>query len=179
MPRNEGFVTTLNVDGKAEVIIQPVRSGIPGASPRMNRHVCHHATDGSTLTIEALNRVGAEVGDYVSVSRKTSGLVKNAAALVGIPGVSLMIGIILAIVIMHGFVFPTIGGTVIAVVFFLPGIALGVRIFRRVSADNPPVIERILKTRLEAGSGYDEDSVCLKTDSRTCQGCSGPFLTNQ
>ena len=179
MPRNEGFVTTLKMDGKAEVVIQPVRSGIPGASPRVNCHVCHHATDGSTLTIEALNRVGAEVGDYVSVSRETSGLVKNAAALIGIPGGFLMIGVILAAVLMHGFVFPTIGGMVIAVVFLLVGIALGVRIFRRVSADNPPVIERILKTRLEAGSGNDEDPVCLRTESRTCQGCSGPFLTNQ
>ncbi|MBW1908344.1 MAG: hypothetical protein JRJ11_02215 [Deltaproteobacteria bacterium] len=58
MPRHEDFVATLKEDGKAEVIIQPGSMGVPGASPQINRRVCHCATDGSTITIEALNRVG-------------------------------------------------------------------------------------------------------------------------
>ncbi|MBW1783004.1 MAG: SoxR reducing system RseC family protein, partial [Deltaproteobacteria bacterium] len=102
MPRYEGLVASVDKDGKAEVIIGPDSSGIPGASPRVNRHVCHCATDGSTLTIEALNRVGAGVGDRVIVSRDTAGLVKNAAVLLGIPLMALTAGIALAVFLIHG-----------------------------------------------------------------------------
>jgi len=96
MPCNEGFVATLKENGRAEVVIRPESAGIPGPSNRVNRHVCHCATGGSTVMIEALNGVGAEVGDYVSVRREASGLVKNAVCLLGVPLVGLILGIILA-----------------------------------------------------------------------------------
>jgi len=175
MPQNEGLVTTLKGDGKAEVVIQPVSSGIPGASRRVNRHVCHCATNGSTITFEALNRVGADIGDVVSVSRDTSGLVKNAAVLLGIPGICLMIGITLATILYHVFVFPMIGGVGVAAGCLLIGIFLGVLLFRRMATDNLPVIDRIVRTRVEAASGHDENAFCIGPDQRTCNGCSGPF----
>jgi len=175
MPWNEGLVATLKKYGKAEVVIQPVSAGIPGASPQVNRHVCHCVTDGSTITIEAVNSVGAEVGDYVSVRRDTSGLVKNAAVLLGIPGICLMIGIALAAILFHVFVFPMIGGVAVAAVCLLMGIVLGVLLFRRVSTDNPPVIDHIIRARLDAASIYDETMFSKHCDSRGCDGCSGPF----
>jgi len=93
MPRHEDFVATLKEDGKAEVIIQPGSMGVPGASPQINRRVCHCATDGSTITIEALNRVGAGVGDWVSVSRNATEMIRNAALLLGIPIIGLIAGL--------------------------------------------------------------------------------------
>jgi hypothetical protein len=81
MPRYEGHIACLKEDGRAEVIIEPGNTGVPGASPKINRRVCHCVTDGSNLKIEAFNRAGAGVGDQVSVGLETSGLVKNAVAL--------------------------------------------------------------------------------------------------
>lgn len=145
MPTSEGFVTTLKKDGKAEVMIQPVRSGIPGVSTRVNRHVCHCATEGSTLTIEALNRVGAEVGDYVTVFRDTSGLLKNAVALLGIPVMGSIGGIMLAAFLTDGFSVRIAGGIIAMAACLLSGITIGVLIFKRISAGNPPSIEHIIE----------------------------------
>lgn len=151
MPTNEGFVATLKKDGKAEVVIQPVSAGIPGASDCVNRHVCHCLTEGSTITIEALNRVGAEVGDYVTVLQGTSGLLKNAVALLGIPVMGLIGGILLAAFITDGFSFRIAGGMIAMAASLFFGIAIGVRIFRRVSAGNPPVIEQIIEKGWKGG----------------------------
>ena len=175
MPRYEGHIACLKEDGKAEVIIEQDNTGVPGVSPQINRRVCHCATDGSVIKIEALNRAGASVGDRVFVSLDTSGLIKNAIVLLGIPGVYIMIGIAIAYILIHGFVFPMIGGIVITAGFLLLGIALGVRIFRRVSAENPPVIDRIIKARLDAASMYEENTFPMQGDNRGCDGCPGPF----
>jgi hypothetical protein len=132
MPRHEGFVATLKGDDRAEVIIQPGSMGVPGASPHVNRHVCHCATDGSTITIEALNRVGAGVGDWVSVSRNATEMIRNAALLLGIPIIGLIAGIILAAFLTDGFSFRIAGGIIAMAACLLSGIAIGVLTFRRV-----------------------------------------------
>ncbi len=171
----EGFVTRVEVDGRAEVVIQPISSGIPGASPRVNRNVCHCATDGSTITIEALNSVGAGVGDRVFVSRDTSGLVKNAFALLGIPLMGLFAGIALAAFFTHGFAYHLTGGIVAVAASFLPGIVIGVSVFKRASAGGQPVIDRIVKTKVEATSISDENRCAGENISSICDGCSGRF----
>lgn len=175
MPRYEGFVACLKEDGKAEVIIGPDNTGVPGASSRINRRVCHCVTDGSTLRIEALNKVGAGVGDRVYVSRNTSVLAKNAAALIGVPGVCLMLGIALAAILMHGFVFPVIAGIAVAAGFLLAGIVLGAFLFRRISTGSLPAIDSIIKTCLETASMNDEDGCPMQSDRRSCTGCAGSF----
>ncbi len=175
MPKYEGLIASVKGNGKAEVVIEPVSSGIPGASPRVNRHVCHCATDGSTLMIEALNRAGAAVGDRVTVSRDTSGILKNAAALLGIPLTGLTAGIALAAVLTHGFAIHMIGGIIAVAVSFLLGIGIGVSVFKRVSAGGLPVIEQIVKTRREAASMFDENRCARENGGRSCDGCSGHF----
>jgi hypothetical protein len=175
MPRYEGHIACLKEDGKAEVIIEQDNTGVPGVSPQINRRVCHCATDSSIIKIEALNRAGAGVGDRVFVSLETSGLIMNAIVLLGIPEVCIMIGIALAYILIHGFAFPMIDGIVVAAGFLLLGIALGVSMFRRVSVENPPVIDRIIKTRFEAASMYEEDAFPMQSDNRGCDGCPGPF----
>jgi predicted lipid-binding transport protein (Tim44 family) len=86
--------------------------------------------------------------------------------------VCLMLGIALAAILIHVFMFPMIGGIVVAAGFLLLGIALGVRIFRRVSAENPPVIDYIIKTRLDEVSMYEENAFPEQSDQRGCDGCS-------
>jgi positive regulator of sigma E activity len=172
MPRYEGFVATLKKDGKAEVVIQPGSMGIPGASSQVNRRVCQCATDGSTITIEALNRAGAAVGDRVFVSRNASALVKNAAVLLGIPLMGLFAGIALAAVLTHGFAFHMTGGIVTVAASFLPGIVIGVSVFKRVSVGSQPVIDQIVETRLEAASMCGENRCARESVGRSCDGCT-------
>ncbi len=171
----EGLVTRVEVDGRAEVVIQPISSGIPGASPRVNRNVCHCATDGSTITIEALNSVGAGVGDRVFVSRDTSGLIKNAFVLLGIPLMGLFAGIALAAFLTHGFAFHMTGGIVAFAASFLLGIVIGVSVFRRLSAGVQPFIDRIVKTEVEADSISGKNRCVGENTSSICDGCSGRF----
>jgi positive regulator of sigma E activity len=175
MSRYEGLVTSLKEDGRAEVVIQPISSGIPGASPRVNRHVCHCATDGSTITIEALNSVSADVGDRVVVNSDTSGLVKNAAVLLGIPLMGLFAGIALAAVFTHGFAFHMKGGIVAVASSFLLGIVIGVSVFKRTPAGGQPVIDRIVKAKVEATSVSEENRCAGENISSICDGCSGRF----
>ena len=171
MSRYEGLVTNLKEDGRAEVVIQPISSGIPGASSRVNRHVCHCATDGSTITIDAVNSAGADVGDRVFVNRDTSGLVKNAAVLLGIPLMGLFAGIALAAVLTQGFAFHVTVGIVAVAVSFLLGIVIGVSLFKRASAGSQPVIDQIVKTRLEAASIFGAKPCARETGDRSCDGC--------
>ena len=175
MPRYEGFVATLKKDGKAEVIIQPGSMGIPGASPQVNRHVCHRATDGSTITIEALNSAGSGAGDRVLVSLDASGRAKNATVLLGIPLIGLIAGIALAAFITHGFAFHMTGGIVAVSAFFLTGIVIGVSVFNRLSAGGQPVIDRIVKTKVEAASISGENSCSGENIGSSCDGCPGRF----
>jgi Positive regulator of sigma(E), RseC/MucC len=175
MPTYEGLVTGVEVDGRAEVVIQPISSGIPGASPGVNRRVCHCATDGSTITIEALNSAGAGAGDRVLVSLETSGRAKNAAALLGIPFIGLIAGIVLAVFITHGFAFHMTGGIVAIAAFFLPGIVGGVSVFKRLSAGVQPVIDRIVKTKVEGDSIAGKNRCAGENISSICDGCSGRF----
>ncbi|HBF42472.1 MAG TPA: hypothetical protein DDW42_02360 [Desulfobacteraceae bacterium] len=120
---------------------------LPGVSPQVNRLVCHCATDGSTITIEALNSVGAGIGDRVSVSRDASALVKNAAVLIGIPLMGIIVGIVIAAILTHGFTSHIIGGTLTIAACLSLGIVLGVSVFRRVPAGSQPAIEHIIERR--------------------------------
>ena len=171
MSRNEGFVTALKKDGKAEVVIQPVRTGVPGASSYVNRHVCHCASDGSTVTIEALNGVGAEVGDYVSVLQDTSGLLKNALALLGVPVLGLIAGVTFAAFLTHGFSSRIAGSWIVMAVFFLCGITTGVLIFRRISVGNGPVIEQIVQKSGEGNPLARSHHLCIDGLNRDCRSC--------
>jgi len=175
MPQYEGFVTSLKENGKAEVVIQPGNAGIPGA-PQLKDIVCHCATDGSTITIEAFNKAGAGVSDLVSVSRSTTAMIRNAAALLGIPLISIIVGIILAAFLTDGLSFRIANGIIAMAACLLLGITIGVLIFRRISTGNQPVIDRIVKTRLEMASIYGDDKCLLEKPDSTCDGCTVPFL---
>lgn len=148
MPQYEGFVASIKGDGKAEVIIRPGNQSIPGA-PKGSKKVCHCPTDSSSVTVEALNRAGARVGDVVSISRNPQALMKNAAILLGIPAIGLISGIVAGVILNQTFAVHPIGALAVAAAGLLLGIIVAVLRYRRVSADNLPLITRIIKTRLE------------------------------
>jgi len=172
MRKHEGLIVSVKGNGKAKVIIGPDSSGIPGASRQVNRHVCHCATDGSTLMIEALNKAGAVVGDRVIVKLDTSGLLKNAAVLLGIPLTGLTAGIAFAAVLTHGFAFHMIGGIVAVTAAFLLGIGIAVSVFKRVSSGGPPVIDQIVEPR-ESTSIFGNNPCARESGDRSCDSCSG------
>ena len=144
----EGFVAGLRADGKAEVVVRPGKPGIPGA-PELTEKVCHCATNGSTVRIEALNWVGAGVGDWVLLSQRAGVLMKNAVVLLGIPVIGMLSGVVVGAIFSDGFAFRVTATVVSAAVGLLLGLVIGVATYRRMSADDQPVIRRIIRTRTD------------------------------
>ncbi|MBW1722598.1 MAG: SoxR reducing system RseC family protein [Deltaproteobacteria bacterium] len=140
MPKYEGLVSALKERGMAEVIIRPGESGIPGA-PEVSRRVCHCATDSATLVIEALNKAGARPGDWVALYRDPGILLKNAAALIGLPCLGALFGVVMAVL----FSFGTNFGFLAAITGLLLGLVPGIMIFRKNAAKNRPFIQRVIR----------------------------------
>ncbi|MBW2125468.1 MAG: SoxR reducing system RseC family protein [Deltaproteobacteria bacterium] len=90
----EGIVASQKEAGKAEVLIRPSAEGIPGASEDINCRVCHCLAQGSQVTIDALNAVGAQVGDWVLVRRDSTALLRNAMVLIGTPLLGGLMGVV-------------------------------------------------------------------------------------
>jgi len=148
MPLYEGVVASLMADGKAEVVIMPAKPGIHG-TPELTEKVCHCATKSSSIKTEALNRVGAGVGDRVLVSRKAGALMKNAVVLLGLPVIGAVSGLAAGAILFDGITFRSAVMVVSASVGLSLGLVMGVATYRRISADDQPVIRRIIRTRRE------------------------------
>jgi len=146
MPVYEGVVARLMADSKAEVVIRPGKAGIPGA-PELTEKVCHCATNGSTVRTEALNWVGADVGDWVVVSRRAGVLMKNAVALLGMPVIGGLSGLVAGGILFDGVASCVTAMVVSAGLGLSVGLVIGATIYRRLSADEQPVIRRIIRTR--------------------------------
>lgn len=171
MAQYEGFVASLATDGKAEVVIRPGTPGIVGA-PELTEKVCHCASDGSSVTVEALNRVGAGVGDLVSVSRPPGRPMRNAALLLGIPVLGGVLGFAIGIML-----FAALAAGVTAAVFttalglFL-GIVIGVRSYRRASENNQFVVMKIVRTRTEMAALPAKGQSGVQAKTVSCDGCT-------
>jgi hypothetical protein len=162
MPVYEGIVASLMADGKAEVVIRPGRPGIPGA-PEVSKKVCHCATNGSTVRIEALNRVDAQVGDRVGLSRKGTVLMKNAGALLGFPVLGGILGLAAGAIFTDGFEVHITGALFFAAVGLILGMVIGGVIYRRISVHDYPVISRVISTRT--------DTACMSHGNPSCVPC--------
>ncbi|OPY14882.1 MAG: Positive regulator of sigma(E), RseC/MucC [Syntrophus sp. PtaU1.Bin005] len=158
-------VTGLLPNGRAEIVIRPDRPDIPHASEIAGR-VCHCATENSIVRTEALNLAGASPGDWVSVSRKRSSVVKNVMVLVGFPCAGSMAGGILGASMESGnlAIFVPAGA--------LLGFLLGIWFYRRWSDENMPVIDSIIKTRDEVAAIFAARSGAEGKGPSGCQvGC--------
>lgn len=173
MAQYEAVVASLLPDGRAEIVIQPDKPGIPGAAEIAER-VCHCATENSMVRMKALNRAGAMIGDLVAVQRKSSVVLKNLLFLIGFPLGGAIAGALLG---------GLLSGRMTAIVVFtgtLSGIILGVRSYRRLSGENLLVIDHVIKTRDEFTTFLADQAAAEGKDSAGCQaGCKScmPWLS--
>jgi len=157
MAHYEAVVTSLLPNGKAEILIQPDRTGSPGAP------ACHCAANNTLFRIKALNSADALVGDWVSVSRDSTNTMKNVGVLGGIPLAGFISGVALG---------SFWGGNALIISSFtgtLLSIGVAVLFYRRMSAMNLPVIERVIQSRKELAAMHANRSITEK-DSTGCQG---------
>ncbi len=169
MPDHKGFVASLTADGKAEVVIRPDMPGIPNA-PEVSAKVCHCATDGSTVRIEALNMAGAGVGDWVSVSHSGI-LMKNVAVLLGIPVLGGISGLAVGAIFTGGLAVHVTNALIFTLAGLFLGIIIGSAVYRRLSPHNQPVISRVIRTRTEVASLFNTDRSCSQNDDVSCRSC--------
>ena len=149
MPLYEGVVASLMAHGKAEVVIMPGKPGIHGA-PELTEKVCHCATNGSSIKTKVFNGVGAAVGDRVLVSLSAGALMKNAVVLLGMPVIGAVSGLAAGSILFDGVTFRLAVMVGSAAVGLSLGLVIGVATYRRISADDLPVIRRrIIRSRRE------------------------------
>ncbi|MBW1908345.1 MAG: SoxR reducing system RseC family protein [Deltaproteobacteria bacterium] len=115
------------------------------------------------------------MGDWVSVSRNATEMIRNAALLLGIPIIGLIAGIILAAFLTDGFSYHITGGIIAMAACLLSGIAIGVLTIRRVSTGNPPVIEKIIEKRRPGDPLFSDRQYVLGESNKGCDTCAGPF----
>jgi Cu+-exporting ATPase len=120
------------------------------------------------VKIEALNRVGAAVGDLVSLSHNPGALMKNAAALLGIPVLGLISGVVSGTILRQHFGVQVTTAVIVAMVGLLVGILFGTALYRRISADTQPVITGIIKRGMKDALFLTAiDAVCRMTVKKT------------
>jgi hypothetical protein len=170
MPAYEGYVASIKEAGKAEVIVQPETSGIVGA-PEAGQKVCHCASSSSQVTVDALNPVRAAVGDRVAVRVDSTLLLRNAAALIGMPVFALVLGWAISSSIPEGELVG-VPFRFLCLLLALPvGIAGGVLLYRRWSRTSLPIIARVVRTREEMAAGTLVSPKDVQGSPLDCERC--------
>ena len=145
MSQEMGRVTHTSEDGWAMVVTQRKDA----CHSCQASQFCHALTDCSKLETKALNKVGAGVGDLVTIHLSSHTVLKGAFVLYLIPALGLLTGAV------AGSDFSkqlALGETGVAILFGMAGLALGfiitAMISRRMSAGNrlTPEITHIVKT---------------------------------
>jgi hypothetical protein len=175
MPEYQGLVTRILNPDRAEITIAPGERGILDA-PEESKKVCHRCSDGSTVSLEVINRAGAEVGDWVSFTRSAAASKQNAKALLGIPLLSVLLGAgagwgLTMAVGPHAAI--PMGGVGLGL---LVGLFIGVRRYRRLSAHNLLIITRIVKKREELAAMFKKKPgapPCRESMGGSCCGGGG------
>jgi hypothetical protein len=172
MPIYQGIVYSLIAENKAEILIKPGEQSIIGA-PEVSEKVCHECTAGSTLRIEAVNRAGAEIGDWVVLTRQAGLVKKNAMALFGMPFLGIGIGTGIGVVLMFGMGLPVAILVFCAAIGLVLGGMIGKKQYRALSEKNEPVINRIVKKRSDLAAMRRESQKPIKNNEIGCDSCSG------
>ncbi len=171
----EAIVINLKENGRADVVIQPPGSGVHGASKEINARVCHCATAASSITVEALNSAGADVGDRVSIIKDTSALLKNWGILLGIPLAGLIIGLALNSLVTGPLSLAPAVGLTAGIAFPLLALVLSIAWYRRSSTSSDPVIDRILQVAEKTGPQLQSGIFPVNAQGSNCGACSGNF----
>jgi hypothetical protein len=147
--------------------------GIPGA-PEVSRRVCHTSTDGSTVTVDALNTVGAETGDWVSIKQADGIAKKNLAVLLGIPISGGLSGILVGALfgpVMAG-LNPVAWGALLGTAGLLAGIILGKRLYTRSANLNPLTIQAVLQSADDVTTQFGDVHSRMEKAAAGCSDCT-------
>ena len=173
MARYEGLVTGTGPGGRTLVTIRPGQMGIPGA-PEVSRRVCHTSTAGSTVTVDALNTIGAETGDWVSIRQADGIAKKNLAVLLGIPvsgGISGMIAGALSGPVMAG-LNPLAWWALLGTAGLIAGIVVSRRVYARSANLNPLVIQEVLQAADDVTAEFGNVRSRMGKAAAGCSDCS-------
>jgi hypothetical protein len=146
--------------------------GIPGA-PEVSSRVCHSATDGSIVKIDALNEVNAVVGDWVSVTQRDDILKKNLAVILGIPLLGGILGLIAALLVSRGIGMPHpfVWGALVGI-GALMGIVVSRRIYGVLSVDNDLFIRQVIKSAGEVANQFGDVRAKMENAAAACGDCT-------
>jgi len=145
MAVTKGFVTRTSENGLADFV--PQEKTECGNCSSM--HSCGIGSQRKILATGVLNKAGADVGDFVTVSIKSSKLLTSIAVIYLIPAIGLLLGAVAGANLFNVF---ELDETTSAIIFSLVGLALGVllafSISRKLSESNQfkPEITKILKS---------------------------------
>ncbi|MGD2125742.1 MAG: SoxR reducing system RseC family protein [Desulfobacteraceae bacterium] len=168
MRQAQGLVASINIDGKAQVMIK-TEDSLPGCTSRTE--ACHCSGGSTELTIKVLNKAGAGVGDYVSVSFVPGAVMKSVLILLGIPLLALIAGVMAGTALTQSLVLSSTGAVIVGSACFAFGVLITVLVYRRVSPDIQPFIDRVISRGLSAaGFLKTVDPVCnMQVDPETAE----------
>lgn len=144
MADTKGFVISTSEAGLAQVITER----LDACDYCSAKNSCHSSCSSVKIEKKALNNIGADVGDHVTISLSSRTVLKSAAALYLIPIAGLMVGAVFGAVINPKL---AIDETLSSIIFGSIGLGLGFLvtslISKRMSSTNQltPIITRILK----------------------------------
>jgi len=172
MARYEGLIKGIQPDGRAEVTIRPGKMGIPGA-PEVSRRVCHSSTDGSIVTVDAVNNAGATIGDWVSVRQADGVARKNLLILFGIPLSGALLGVIGVVVVAqltavwHPILWLLLGGSGL-----LTGVIVSHRVYSATASHNQLIIHQVLKPAGDLTAQFGDIRTRMERAAASCGDCT-------
>ena len=177
MAKWNGIVTNVKNGGTVDVIIGPSQQSIPHAPESINQRVCHCSSDSSSVIITAIDRVGAHVGDYVSVSRSTSIIIKNLIFFIGLPVAGLALGLITHLV---AGVSSHMGYIILsAALSLMAGSSIGIYLYKKTSHEDPFVLNEIISRAGDEMKMVSSGGFSCIPGSEYCNSCSIPGMLSR
>jgi sigma-E factor negative regulatory protein RseC len=170
MAQEKGLVTSITEDGWAQVETD-------------RNDACSHCSScrvsfgcNSEMTIKAINRAGAGVGDLVSIHLSSGTIMKSAAILYLIPVAGLILGAFLGAGLSTRLAMSETGAiALLSLAGFILGYIITVLISRWMSAQHTlsPIITRIIRRGLAAPESFPTPSIRSAKDSCSVSGDAG------
>ena len=170
MAQEKGLVTSITEDGWAQVETDRNDACSHCGSCRVS-FGCN-----SEMTIKALNRAGAGVGDLVSIHLSSGTIMKSAAILYLIPVAGLISGAFMGEGLSTRLAMSETGTiALLSLAGFIVGYIITVLISRWMSARRTlsPIITRIVRRGLVAPDSSPAPSIKIPKDSRLVSGDAG------
>jgi YHS domain-containing protein/positive regulator of sigma E activity len=157
MKESRGYVTSVSVEGKAQVMVE-MDDSAKGCSSQVEH--CHCAGKGRGLAVKVENRAGAKVGDYVSVLFKPGAILKSVFILIGIPSLGILSGTIAGTTLNESSMLSLNQAFTVGAACFAVALLGAVLIYREISPELQPFVDRIISSGDGARVFAAIDPVC-------------------